>query len=49
MNLGLDHCAALARYDISLSLKKEFIPKERFFSGWVISKGLEQDKEFIER
>ena len=33
MNLGLDHCATLARYDISLSLKKEFIPKERFFSG----------------
>ena len=49
MNLGLDHCAALARYDISLSLKKEFIPKERFFQSWVISKCLEQDKEFLDR
>ena len=49
MNLGLDHCAALASYDISLSLRKDFIPRECFFSGWVISKKLEHDKEFIDR
>ena len=49
MNLGLDHGAVLAIYDISLSLRKEFIQKERFFPGWVISKSLEQDEMFLEK
>ena len=49
MNLGLDHCAALARYDVSLSFRKEFIPKERFFSGWVINKNLEFDDLFLNK
>ena len=46
MNLGLDHRAAFARYDIPIFSKKEFIPKERYFPGWVISKQLEKDDLF---
>ena len=49
MNLGLDHSAVLARYDIQLSLRKEFICKKRFFSGWVISKCLEKDDLFLDK
>ena len=48
MGLGLDHCAILARYDIGLSFKREFIPRDRYFSGWVISKELENDDIFME-
>ena len=48
MGLSLDHCAIFARYDIGLSFKKEYIPKDRFFSGWVISKQLEFDDIFLE-
>ena len=39
----------LARYDITLSFRKEYIPKERFFSGWVISKILEFDDLFLNK
>ena len=48
MGLSLDHCAIFARYDIGLNFKKEYIPKDRFFSGWVISKQLEFDDIFLE-
>ena len=48
MNLGLDHKAVLARYDIAIETLKEVIPKERFFPGWVISKDLEKDEIFLE-
>ena len=49
MNLGLDHSAVFARYDIPLVLRKEFICKERFYSGWVISKSLEHDEIFLDK
>ena len=49
MNLGLDHCAMFARFDIVMSIHKEFIPKDRFFSGWVISRCLENDELFLQR
>ena len=49
MNLGLDHSAMFVRFDISLSLEKEFIPRDRFFSGWVISKCLENDDIFLSK
>ena len=48
MGLGLDHKAIFAKYDIDLVLKKESIPRERFYSGWVISKQLENDELFLE-
>ena len=48
MGLGLDHSSIFARYDISMIMKKEYIPKERFYSGWVISKQLEKDASFLE-
>ena len=48
MNLGLDHCAMFARFDIAMSVQKEFIPKDRFFSGWVISRCLENDDLFLQ-
>ena len=44
----LDHRAIIARYDIPISVEKEFLPKNRFFSGWVISRRLESDKIFLE-
>ena len=36
MQLGLDHCAIFARYDISISVRKKIIPKDKYFAGWVI-------------
>ena len=48
MGLGLDHRSIFAKYDIELVIKKEFIPRDRYFSGWVISKQLEKDECFIE-
>ena len=41
MQLGLDHSAIFARYDIPISLQKEFIPKDKFFAGWVIARFLD--------
>ena len=48
MGLGLDHKAMFAKYDVDLVVKKEFIPRDRFYSGWVISKQLENDEVFLE-
>ena len=48
MGLGLDHRSMFVKYDIELVVRKEFIPRDRFFSGWVISKKLENDVCFIE-
>ena len=48
MMLGLDHRAIIARYDISIDIRKEFIPQNKYFSGWVISKNLEFDEDFSE-
>ena len=47
MLAGLDHKVAIGMYDISLDSSKEYIPKHKFFSGWVISKGLEHDEIFL--
>ena len=47
MLAGLDHKVALAKYDIEISTTKEYIPREKFFSGWVISKRLEYDDIFL--
>ena len=47
MQLGLDHCAIFARYDISISVRKKIIPKDKYFAGWVISKCLEFDEVFL--
>jgi hypothetical protein len=49
MNLGLDHSAMFVRFDISLSIEKEFISSDIFFSGWVISKCLENDDLFLNK
>ena len=46
---GLDHCAALARYDINFEIVKEVIPSDRYFQGWVISRFLECDDVFLEQ
>ena len=47
MNAGLDHKVVLARYEISISLSREFIPQDRLFQGWVIHKMLENDEDFL--
>ena len=47
MLAGLDHKVAIARYDIPITVSKEFIPNDRYFSGWVISKQLEFDESFL--
>ena len=47
MLVGLDHKAAIGKYDIQMVFSKEYIPKERFFSGWVIPKRLEYDEVFL--
>ena len=46
--MGLDHKAMFVKYDIELTQRKEFIPRERYCSGWVISKRLENDDCFME-
>ena len=48
MGLGLDHKAMFVKYDIELVVKKENIPRDRFYSGWVISKQLGNDEVFLE-
>ena len=48
MLAGLDHKAIVARYDIPVCSDKEFITKERYFAGWVISRRLEQDNLFLD-
>ena len=48
MLAGLDHKVVIARYDIPISIVKESIPKDKFFSGWVISRRLESDEIFLE-
>ena len=48
--LGLDHKAGLATYSINLEeCNKERVPNDSYFSGWVISKQLENDGVFIEK
>ena len=47
--IGLDHYAAVARYDLEMKIKKEVIPPRNFFKGWVMSKSLEMDDHFIEQ
>ena len=48
MGLGLDHRSIFAKYDIELVINKEFISREKYFSGWVISKQLQTDECFLE-
>ena len=48
MGMGLDHKSIFAKYDIELVVKKEPIPREKFYSGWVISKQLQNDELFME-
>ena len=46
--LNLDHKAAFANYSIDLGKDhRERVPVNRFFSGWVISKELENDDIFL--
>ena len=46
--LNLDHKAIFAEYDINIGYEQSArIPKERYFSGWVISKKLENDNIFL--
>ena len=47
--VGLDHCAALARYEIDINLRYDIVPLDRKFNGWVISKILEKDEEFLDQ
>ena len=48
--MKLDHKAAIAKYGITMEKKqKEHIPKENYFSGWVISKQMENDKIFLSK
>ena len=44
--LGFDHKMVLGKYDIDFEVKKEFIPKNKFFRAWIIPKYLEEDKVF---
>ena len=47
---GLDHCASLARYEMTMERDNGFrVPKERYFSGWVMPNRLEKDEEFIDQ
>ena len=47
--LNLDHKAAFAEYSFEIQdQSKERIPNHRFYSGWVISKKLENDLVFLE-
>ena len=46
---GLDHCIALGRYDVTVSITKDRVPADRYFDGWVISKSLETDEEYLEQ
>ena len=46
--LNLDHKAVLADYDINIGYEQSVrIPEEKYFSGWVISKKLENDNRFL--
>ena len=46
--LNLDHKAIFAEYDVNIGYEQSArIPKERYFSGWVISKKLENDNIFL--
>ena len=49
MIAGLDHRVAVARYDIPIVISRDFVPRDRFFSGWVISKMLELDVTFLQQ
>ena len=44
----LDHKVVFAEYSTGVDLVKMNIPRERFFSGWVISRDLEKDSVFKE-
>ena len=45
----LDHRMALARYDMDIEIRKEWVPAERYFSGWVFPKHLDSDTEFLDQ
>ena len=47
LNMGLDHRMVIAIYNIAIGLK-EWVPRDRFFRTWVISKGLERDDLFLD-
>ena len=46
-DLGLDHAVVVARFDIPLVVIRNYVPRDKFFRGWVISKQLENDSEFL--
>ena len=46
---GIDHRMIIARYELTLKVMKEVIPPGRRFVGWVISRDLELDSEFLEQ
>ena len=47
--VGLDHCAAIARYNVDIDVRYETISPDRKFTGWVISKYLEKDEKFLDQ
>ena len=46
-DMGLDHAVIVARFDIPLVTVKTFILRDRYFRGWVVSKNLVNDTEFL--
>ena len=44
----LDHKLISAEYSIQLSSRSNYIPKDRFFPGWVIGRELEHDEVFVD-
>ena len=43
----LDHKVIVSEYSIQLSSNQQRIPRDRFISGWVIGRELEQDEVFL--
>ena len=46
---SLDHQIALPKYEMDIEIRKESIPAERYFNGWVFPKNLENDEDFVEQ
>ena len=47
--MGFDHKMAVAKYNIEINTQKEWIPRDKFWRNWVISKELEHDQIYIDR
>ena len=49
LRMGFDHKMAVAKYNIEINTQKEWVPREKFWRNWVISKELEQDQRYIDK